>query len=94
MEVKTMEKTPITKEDVDNVINVILEEGRERGYQDAAAVYTTALKKVAKRARVGGFVLGALTFGGAALGVQIMHCKKKDEEEAKKKEKKMDWEVI
>ena len=86
---------PITREEVEEVIRVILEEGRQKGYNEAYSIYNATIKKAAKNGRIGGFILGALTFGGAAVAIQYTQCKKiekeKEEKEKAKKDDTPDW---
>jgi len=83
-----MIKNAVSKEEVETAIAVVFEEGKNRGMDEAASVYNAALKKVAKRARTGGFILGALLMGAIAVGAQAYQQYKTDEaKKAKEKEK-------
>lgn len=83
-----MIKNAVSREEVETAIAVVFEEGKNRGMDEAASVYNAALKKIAKRARTGGFILGAITTCLIAVGIQAYYQHKTEEDKkAKEKEK-------
>lgn len=70
----------IDKETIEEAIKFILEEGKERGYQEAMRIYGKQYSEVIRRGRRQGFVLALILALGGVIAWKVGKKKAKDDD--------------
>ena len=82
------QKVTVTKQEVEDIMKVVLEEAKAQGYQEAAKAYVKANSVIWKRGFIVGSILSTVALVGGYVGK-----KKYDEKKAKEEKEKEPYNV-